>query len=142
MKKYSVFILMLLVVFTGCYDEPDLLSDLTTTEGKHFPVIASFGTESGETTFSSGASVGLDLRYWSVDEIDQIIFSETIDGNTSEFANLGYTQNFAEDSQTDKLVVDYTAPSVAAETTVTITVEILNANGLNKTGSVSLTIVP
>lgn len=138
----GIFLSILVVGFSSCYEEPDWLADNVTPGRGNFPVIATFGTTNG-SEFAAGETVQLDLRFFSVDEIDRIVLSSIIDNVTTEEETFGYTPNFAEDSQTDKLLMSYTVPAglPADVMTITLKVEIINKNGLTRDASVTVDIL-
>lgn len=121
---------------TACYEEEDWLGDNTTPGRGNFPVVATF-TSSNGLSFSLGQTVNLDLRFFSVDEIDRIALISVIDGVEVEEATFPYTPNFAADSQTDKLLMSYTLPNAvpAGVTKIGLKVTIYNKNGLTRTST-------
>ncbi|GJM35230.1 MAG: hypothetical protein DHS20C18_42310 [Saprospiraceae bacterium] len=133
--KTCFFLLVLSgLTFSSCYKESDWLGDNTTTEGKHFPVIAGFELVTEGGPFSEGTSVQLDLDFWSLDAISSIKLYERVDGGDPvEVASFGYTANFQDDSQTDELIMSYTIPSLPADTVqITLDAEVVNENGLTR----------
>ena len=127
----SLFLSILVLGFSSCYEEPDWLADNTTPGSGNFPVISTFGTSNGRD-FAVGETAQLDLRFFSVDEIDRIVLSSIINGVEMEEETFAYTPNFSEDSQTDVLLMSYTVPTGLASdvTTISLKVEIINKNGL------------
>ncbi|WP_367388563.1 hypothetical protein [Lewinella sp. LCG006] len=138
----SIFLSLLVVGFSSCYEEPDWLAENVTPGRGNFPVISTFGTTNG-SEFAAGETVQLDLRFFSVDEIDRIVLSSIIDAVETEEETFAYTPNFAEDSQTDKLLMSYTIPAnlPATVTKVILKVEIINKNGLTRDASVTVDIL-
>jgi hypothetical protein len=120
------------LLLAGCYKESNWLDENTTKGAGNYPVIATFTSTNGKK-FKAGQVVKLDLRYWSLDPIKEIKFSSIIDGVTAPVSTLPYSANFAEDSQTDKLLFDYTVPSTP-ETVKKMKIEALitNENGLTR----------
>lgn len=135
-------LLLIAISMSSCYKQSDVLEDLVKTEGKHFPVIATFTTESGDRAFTSGKMINLDLRYWSVETIESVTFTEVIGELETVIATNPYQSNFSADSQTDKMIQAYTTPTVSEETSVTVRATVKNTNGLTKEKSLSLTIMP
>ncbi|PSR12593.1 MAG: hypothetical protein DA408_10490 [Bacteroidetes bacterium] len=142
MKSFPLGLLLgiLALSFSSCYEEADWLGDNATPGRGNFPVIATFSTTNG-TSFAVGETVNLDLRFFSVAEIDRIALSSIIDGVETEVASFGYTPNFAEDSQTDKLLMTYLVPAVPAGVTkITLKATIYNKNGLTRDRSLDISL--
>ena len=141
--KLSYFgaLLLFTLALTGCYDEPDFLRDNVTIGRGYAPVIATFTSTNG-TTFLEGDVAQLDLRYWSIDPIEEVVLYETIgSGARTRVAAMPYQANFAEDSQTDKMLLTYTIPDVPADvTSILVEAEVVNENGLTKTSSIKLNV--
>jgi hypothetical protein len=146
MIRYSNFRLLLALLasstlaLTGCYEEPDWLGDNTVSLG-NFPVISSFSVVDNRE-FELGETVELDLRFWSDAPIQEIVLSSLIGDTKTEAATFGYTPNFAEDSQTDKLLMSYTIPNELPEdvSSISLEVNIINENGLNRTRTVTVNV--
>ncbi len=150
MVSFSLFMLLTLFI-SSCYKEPDFIGDNSTTEGKHFPVIAGFKIVDKADSYNQGEKVKVDLDFWSVDPIKVINFHFRTDDTDVIAATSPYVANFKEDSQTDELIMEFVVPSVSSTDTVTIDAEIINENGLkviSKDGgtgnrpSVSITVNP
>lgn len=126
------------LALTGCYEEPDWLGDNTVSLG-NFPVISSFSVVD-DREFELGETVELDLRFWSDAPIQEIVLSSLIGDTKAEVATFGYTPNFAEDSQTDKLLMSYTIPNELPDgvSSISLEVNIINENGLNRTRTVTV----
>lgn len=139
--KSILYIFSLVVLFsvglTSCYEQDDWLSDNTTTEGRHFPVIAEFFVLNPQDSFDVNDEIRLDLRYWSVDDIEVINMYATPQGGATMLVNsYPYSPNFQEDTQTDQLTMSYTVPSgVSGE--VRLDAEIVNQNGLVRNTNVA-----
>lgn len=143
MKINIPFFLFLfaLLGFQSCYETPDWLEDNTTPGLGNFPVIAAFSATNGNA-FAAGETVNLDLRFWSVDPVREIVLSSTIGGVTTEVASFGYAANFDADSQTDKLLMDYSIPA-SLDTSITeimLAVEIINENTLARNRQITIAI--
>lgn len=143
MKINIPFFLFLfaLLGFQSCYETPDWLEENTTPGLGNFPVIAAFSATNG-TTFQAGETVNLDLRFWSVDPIQEIVLSSTIGELTSEVASFGYTPNFDAESQTDKLLMDYNIPT-SLDTSISeiiLDIEIINENTLTRNRQITVAI--
>ena len=128
--SFSFFVLLALVI-SSCYKEPDFIGDNSTTEGKHFPVISGFNVVDKADSYNQGESVKVDLDFWSTDPIKEINFHYRIGDTDVIAATSSYVANFQEDSQTDELVMEIAVPAVDSTVTVTIDAEILNENGLS-----------
>ncbi|TXB62527.1 hypothetical protein [Phaeodactylibacter luteus] len=127
--------------FSSCYETPDWVDENTAPGLGSYPVIASLAVSNGDS-FKAGETVELDLRYWSDDPIREIVLTAVINEERTEAGSFNYEPNFAEDSQTDKLLMNYAIPpDLPAEVaSITLEVEIINENTLTRSSSVSVAI--
>ncbi|GLR15648.1 hypothetical protein [Portibacter lacus] len=128
------FLFLIAFTVSSCYKESDWLGDNTTTEGKHFPVIAGITILDEMDTYPVGTNIQIDLDFWSLDEISTIKLYQTIGGGeTTEVKSYPFVSNFQEDSQTDELIMDYQIPSITEESvSIRLDVEVINVNGLTR----------
>ncbi|TNE61228.1 MAG: hypothetical protein EP344_06230 [Bacteroidetes bacterium] len=141
-SKTGLLALLLGLVLSGCYKEPNWLDDNVTTGKGNYPVIATLTLANGNS-FSIGETAQLDLRYWSLDPIKEIQLYSVIDGTENLESSSPHVANFAEDSQTDKMILDYTVPSVPNDITeITLKVTIVNENTLTRSSTVKINVVP
>lgn len=132
---YSILILgMVGLIFSSCYKEPDWVGDNTTTEGKHFPVIAGVTLVTAGDFFQEGSTIQIDLDYWSLDDIATVKLYENVDGGgATEVSSTSHVSNFQEDSQTDEMILSYTIPTLPSDTVeIVLDVEVINVNGLTR----------
>jgi len=127
--SFSLFVLLALLI-SSCYKEPDFIGDNSKTEGKHFPVISGFNIIDKADSYSQGEMVKVDLDFWSLDPIKEINFFFKIGDSIVLAGNSNYIANFQEDSQSDELVMDLLVPAVDSVVEVTINAEVVNENGL------------
>lgn len=142
MKNIYFIALILTVLITACHDEPDWLGDNTTTEGNHFPVIGTLTASS--TTVSSGGSIELDMRYWSLDPIRETALIEKAEG-AADFTIVDtypYTFNFNAETQDEQLIMTYIAPAVSDTSEYEVGARVINENGLTRERTVSITVLP
>jgi len=59
--SFSLFVLLALLI-SSCYKEPDFIGDNSKTEGKHFPVIAGFNIIE---SYSNGSSTEFVVEYYN-----------------------------------------------------------------------------
>ncbi len=71
--KFIIIILCGMLTMTSCYEKEYWVDDNTTSEGKHFPVIAKLAVDS-DGPYVVGDQLSVDLFYWSVDEIQKVDF--------------------------------------------------------------------
>lgn len=132
-RIYSLLTFVMLgMMISSCYEEPDFLSEIVTSEGRNFPVIADFTLLTTGSPFKEGTKVDLDLDYWSLDEIATIKLYQRVDGAApTEVASYNHTTNFQADSQTDQILMSYTIPVIAGATgKIVLDAEVINVNGL------------
>jgi len=138
LQYISLWLGLIVLSVTACYEEPDWLGDNTTPGAGNFPVISLFELTNGEE-FAPGETAQMSLYYFSVDEIDRIVLFSIIDGNETEVQSFAYQPNFDETQQTDRLDMSYTVPAeVPGGTVITLKVEIFNKNGLTRSAEVTI----
>lgn len=139
--------------FMACYEQENPIEDLYQSEGRELPAIAGWDIVEEELpdVLAPGTELEVDLRYWSVPEVTEVRFIELIGDTESTVESRPYTPNFNENSQTDQMVFSYTTPNVSDTTSVTLVVEVENADNLVRrsgTGgsatrpSISITVAP
>ena len=140
-SKMGLALLVLALALPSCYKESNWLDDNVTPGKGNFPVIATLTLVNGNM-HKRGETAQLDLRYWSVDQIKEIQLNSIIGGVSTLVSTTPYTSNFAADSQTDKLILDYPVPANLdpAVTKVSLEVKVINDNTLSRTSKVDITI--
>jgi hypothetical protein len=132
-------------VIAGCKkDDPNqFLKDNVTVVGYN-PVIASFTTvpasTTATTTVAAGATVKLDLRYWSDDAIDKVNLNATI-GTAAKttISTTPYQKAYSSVSRTDSLNLQYQVPAgTASGTTIVVEAQVINKNTLTAASTVNL----
>lgn len=128
------------LLWTGCYEEPNWLDDNIESLGS-IPVISSFSVVE-DREYELGETVGLDLRFFSDDEIQEIVLSSIIGSQKEEVATFDYVPNFVADSQTDQLLMEYTIPNELPEGVDRIELEanVINENQFNRTATVTVVV--
>lgn len=149
MKKFNIskniVIIMMITLFTttGCFEQEDPLEDIIDRTGNYYPVVAnirSLEDQGYEVNFAPGGNVNLELQYWSFDPIREIGLYDIIDEDTSLVNTFAYQPAFSRIADTDTLVMEYTVPSLAAGTGVTLYIEVVNENELFDYGTFGFTI--
>lgn len=138
--KSFIFLTAMTMVLSSCYSDDDWLDDNAESLG-NYPVISTFTAPDG-TVVESGDVVTLDLRYFSTDPIASITFYEKYNDEVNEVFTTGYEQNFDPESQTDKLIYEYTVPEFPVEVDqFTIEVVIVNENSLERSSSIDFEVL-
>jgi len=133
---------VLATLFSACKkNAPDQwLKDNINVIGK-VPVIAGFTVKPPQTTnVTAGATVQLDLRYWSDDPIDKINLRSTVGtGAQQTVSTTAYQKAYSQVSKTDSLLLAYPVPAgLAVGTAIVMEVEVVNKNTLTKKTTLSL----
>ncbi len=140
--KILIALLVMTVFTTACKKEaPDQwLQDNITIIGK-VPVIASF-TVKPPANVTAGASLQLDLRYWSDEPMDKINLRAAVGTGTLELVSTSaYQAAYSKVSRTDSLLLPYVVPAgLAAGTKISVEVEVVNKNTLTKKLVLPLTV--
>ena len=148
MKKHIIkFIIGLMAVpmlFSACKkDAPDKwLQDNITIIGK-LPVIAGFTVKPPQTlTVASGATIQLDLRYWSDDPIDKVNLRATVGAAAKQMiSTTAYQKAYSTVSRTDSLLLPYAVPTgLTTGSSIVMEVEVVNKNTLTKLSTLTLKI--
>lgn len=133
MKTNIIKTLMLGLILIGvssCYDDDNWLDKNMEETGRSVPLIASF--TSADKEFPPGATITLDLRYWSNDEIEQVDFFAQVKGKPEldDLRVYPYEPAYSARSRSDSLLIKYTVPNVPKGTDFGFQVVVRNVNGL------------
>ena len=133
---YAAVFFVLATLFSACKkNAPDQwLKDNINVIGK-VPVIAGFTVKPPQTTnVTAGATVQLDLRYWSDDPIDKINLRAKVGAAAQvPVSTTPYQKAYSSISRTDSLLLSYPVPTgLAVGTAIVLEVEVLNKNALAK----------
>lgn len=138
MSKMKIFFFLLSVglLFSSCYKEEDWVADNSTTEDKYFPVIQKVTVSTdmvatGDTSF-------VKVYFWSHDDIKNVELWE----NDALYTSWDFVDSFDTLAYAQVKSFDYVAPAVADTTAFTLKVIVNNVNGLDRTKSVDVTVVP
>ncbi|WP_449435894.1 hypothetical protein [Pedobacter steynii] len=143
-SKLFIAVFATVVMFSSCKkNDPDQwLKDNITVVGK-VPVVAGFTVKPPQTTnVAAGASVQLDLRYWSDEQIDKINLRSTVGANAQALVSTTpYQKAYSIVSRTDSLLLGYQVPGdLAKGTSIIMEVEVVNKNTLTKKQTLTLKI--
>ncbi|ATP58146.1 hypothetical protein CPT03_17580 [Pedobacter ginsengisoli] len=143
-SKLFIAVFATVVLFSSCKkNDPDhWLKDNITIVGK-VPVVAGFTVKPPQTTnVAAGASVQLDLRYWSDEQIDKINLRSTVGANAQALVSTTpYQKAYSTVSRTDSLLLGYQVPGdLAKGTSIVMEVEVVNKNTLTKKQTLTLKI--
>ncbi|MBT1688201.1 hypothetical protein [Dawidia soli] len=145
--------LILLAGLSACYEEDDndkVLFDHATPGKGYYPVSANTFTNLNNPTnttwrYTGGSELALELVYWTEDQVKEINMYASVGTGTREKIYTGQYAAIAAFSRmksADTLVLRYTVPTVAAETTVKLEMEIINENTLTLTRTRNVTAIP
>ena len=145
--------LILLVSLSACYEEDDndkVLFDHATPGKGFYPVSGNTFTNLNSPTnttwrYTGGSALALELVYWTEDRVKEINMYATIGTTPREKIYSGQYAEIAAFSKmksADTLILRYTVPTVAAETTIKLEMEIINENTLTLTRSRNVTAIP
>ena len=129
-----IFLGLIAIGLSSCYDQEDPLDDLITRTGNYYPAIANIRTleDQGFTVdFSPGGNVALEMQYWSIDPIDVVNFYDVINSDTTLVSSTPYEPAFSQRAGTETLVFNYTVPLLPVDTEVTLLFEVVNQNTLS-----------
>ena len=143
-SKLFIAVFATVVMISSCKkNDPDQwLKDNITIVGK-VPVVAGFTVKPPQTTnVAAGASVQLDLRYWSDEQIDKINLRSTVGANAQSLVSTTpYQKAYSNVSRTDSLLLGYQVPGdLAKGTSIVMEVEVVNKNTLTKKQTLTLKI--
>ncbi len=159
MKKIKIYSLLVIALLAGALgacdqDVDQALKDIIKQDLGYLPVISTFtivsptqATGNNPTPVRAGATVTLDLRYWSEGQIDRVRLSSR--QGTTDTPVFIYDQNYSPAysrvTRTDSLRVNYTVPAnVAAGTRIRMEATVVNV-GLPdhpRTAAVELVVNP
>jgi hypothetical protein len=153
MKKIKIYSLLVFALLAGvlgaCDKEADqALKDIIKQDLGYLPVISSFTLVSpAPANVRPGATVTLDLRYWSEGQIDRVQLSSRrgTAGTPALIYDQNYTPAYSRVSRTDSLRVNYTIPAdVAAGTRIRMEASVVNVGlpDYPRTATVELTVNP
>ncbi len=143
MNSIKIFFVFLSIglVFSSCYKEENWVDDNSQTENKYYPVIQKL-VKTGGDTISAGELIKLTVNYWSNDPIKSLELTETANGADKSIQVWGYTDSFNEEAYAEVTTLDYTASTFSDTTDVTLSVTVLNENGLSRKKSVEVVVIP
>ena len=128
---YRACFAAVVVVFmlTSCEEDPtDDLMELVKEDKGYVPKISAFTMVTPATTVPAGASVTLDLRYWSEGTINKVQFWTITGGVESQVDELPYAKAYSKVTKTDSLRYDYVVPAdLVSGTTFSLQARVTNA---------------
>ncbi len=141
MKNILILMLGLMAMtFTSCYEEPDWISDNTTTEGKHYAQIQSVYVEDG-ATLTPGSTFNLMVDYWSIDDVDKLDLTQDILGVETLVSSTPYADHYDAEKNVQVMPLSYTIPAdVEAGTDISLTVDVITTGGLVTSKSKTITV--
>lgn len=144
--------LFLFVSLSACYEEDDnekvLLDNATLGKG-YYPVSSNTFVNLNNPTnttwrYTGGSEIALELVYWTEDRVEAVNMYVTVGTAPREQVYAGQYAEIAAFSKmksADTIILRYTMPTVAAETTVKLEMEIINENMLRLVRSRNVTVV-
>ncbi len=142
--KNILFVAAAAGMLMACEQEPDQWLQDNIQEGRgYFPVVASLAVASpaSTSTLKPGDPVTLDLRYWSLDPIQEVRLYAKPGANAPEtlVATTPYVPAYSTVTRTDSLLLNYQLPAgITPPATVTLRTEVVNQNTLTKSSSVNI----
>ncbi|AFD06151.1 hypothetical protein [Solitalea canadensis] len=139
-KLYSLSIIALAGVLSSCEKDADQwLQDNVTVIGKYANIS---GFTASSTKPTAGATVKLDLRYWSEEQIDKINLNVKVGADVKQtVSTTPYKAAYSKISKTDSLLLQYNVPAgLAAGTAIVVEAEVVNKNTLKNASTVTLTV--
>ncbi|MBT1710840.1 hypothetical protein KK062_21540 [Fulvivirgaceae bacterium PWU5] len=145
--------LILFVSLSACYEEDDndkVLFDRAAPGKGFYPVSGNTFTNLNNPTnttwrYAGGSDLALELVYWTEDRVKEVNMYATLGTGPREKVYAGQYAEIAAFSRmksADTLILRYTVPTVAAETTIKLEMEIINENTLTLTRSRNVTAIP
>lgn len=135
--KLFLLFLTIGVFMSSCYEEERWTEENTEVLG-YYPLIADY-TVSPDGEVTSGTELILDLRFWCTDPIKEIIFYPELGGMALDSVIVPYSNAaYSNISQTDSILVSYSAPTVVDTTLdLVINAKVVAENGLSRITSSS-----
>ena len=152
--KFNLIIVLLaaMATVTSCYEDKDIVEDITTPGRGAFPVSANTlsdltngGAFSTSREYATGTTISFEVIYWSDVPIKEINMYSTL--GTTEKTRV-YSEPYSEIKafskikSADTLVLKYVMPSVAESTPIRIDVDIVNDNTLTLTRFFTVKVKP
>lgn len=137
--KNILFVLFSVLLVTSCYEETDWVEDNSTTNGHHFPMIQDVIPESD--TVQAGATVAVNVYFWSRDEVKELDFLQTINGTETLLSTSAPQVTYDEERNVDVMNFSYTVPDTSmAGSSITLTSVVRTVHDLTRSKSASIVV--